>query len=305
MNIIFAGTSEFGIPSLEKLINKHRLLFVITNPDRPAGRDHKISFSPIKQWAQANQVPIFQPEKISGIEDEIKKAHPDLLLVASYGQIIPQNILKIPKLGSVNIHASLLPKYRGASPIRAAILNNEKKTGVSLILMDEKMDHGPIVATKQTEINKDEDYTQLSTKLTVLAAELCDEALSKFMAGQIKPISQNHKFATFTKLIKTSDARINWGKPSEEIARGIRAFSQSPGAWTTLDGKIVKIYEAEPFMPTPILLPGKIFKHKNGLAVKALDAGLQIKTIQPAGGRKMSGIDFTNGIKDVAKKYFI
>lgn len=306
MKFIFAGTTEFGIPTLEKLTSSgNELLFVITQPDKPTGRKQELTAPPIKKWAQQNNVRVLQPENISQLHDEIALPKPDVMLVAAYGQIIPKEILILPVHGSVNIHGSILPKYRGASPIQAAILNGDKSTGITLIKMDEKMDHGPIIATKQTEIGPTETYPDLYKKLSLLAADLVSEILPKFVRNEISVSEQEHDKATFTKLLKKEDARIDWTKPAIQIVNQIRALNPEPGTWTTLDGKSVKISEVKLLPEVRIELPGKLYATPNGLAVKAGDQSILLLKLQPEGKNSMSGRDFQNGLKNLEGKHFV
>jgi methionyl-tRNA formyltransferase len=300
--IIFAGTTEFGIPILEKLKKDYELVLIITQPDRPAGRNQSLTPPPIKVWAQKNNIKIIQPEKILDSKFEIQDLKPDLLLVAAYGQIIPKEILDIPTFKSINVHGSLLPKYRGASPIQAAIMNQDEKTGITLIQMDEKMDHGPMIARSETPLGK-ESFSDLYVKLSLLASDLVIKTLPEWFLGKIKPLEQIHEKATFTKLIPRSDAKINWSSPAGSVDAQIRALNPEPGTWTTFDGKIIKILKASIVHDVKIELPGKIHSHQGLLAVKCLDASLIIDEIQPEGKTVMTGKDFLNGLKSGSKLF--
>ncbi len=302
--IIFAGTTEFGIPTLEKLKNQYELILIITQPDKPAGRKQIVTPPPIKVWAQKNNIPVDQPEKLSTIAPQLSTLSPDLLLVAAYGQIISKEILDIPKFGSINIHGSLLPKYRGASPIQAAILNGDKETGITLIRMDKEMDHGQIIAKEVLRLAGNETYPKLYEQLSLVAADLTIKTLPGWFSGQIKSAEQIHSLATYTKLLNRDDGKLDWTKSAKEIDQKIRALNPEPGTWTTLDGKIFKILSAEPVSESKIELPGKIY-HRNGeLAVKCLDGTIMVKQLQPEGKNPMSGTDFLNGLK-TANKLFI
>jgi methionyl-tRNA formyltransferase len=305
MRFIFAGTTEFGIPTLEKLMKQHELLFVITQPDKPTGRKQELTAPPIKLWAQKNDVRILQPQNIADLHDEIELPKPDILLVAAYGHIIPKEILEIPNFGSINIHGSILPKYRGASPLQAALINGDKSTGITLLKMDEKMDHGPVLATKEAAIDPNDTFGTLYTKLSLLASELASEILPQYVMGTVEPKEQNHDKATFTKLLTKEDARIDWTIPAREIQNKIRGLNPEPGTWTTLEGKTVKILEAQILPETKIELPGKLYSTPQGLAVKASDQSLLLAKIQPEGGKLMSGKDFLNGLRNLEAKHFI
>jgi len=250
MKIIFIGTPEFGAIILEKLVeNRYKPILVITAPDKPVGRGQILTPPPVKITTQKYKIPILQPEKIlpptkNLVGGEILNLKPDLIIVAAYGQILPKEILDIPKKGSLNVHPSLLPKYRGASPIQYAILNGEKKTGVTIILMDEKMDHGPILNQRVLEIEEDETSTTLHRKLANLGASLLMETIPKWVRGMIKSHPQDDAQATYTKILTREDGRINWKKPAADLEREIRAFDYWPGSftfWEKRDGTLLRI----------------------------------------------------------------
>ncbi|OGE80187.1 MAG: methionyl-tRNA formyltransferase [Candidatus Doudnabacteria bacterium RIFCSPHIGHO2_01_FULL_45_18] len=303
MKIIFVGTTVFGIPTLEKLKADHQLVLVITQPDMPTGRKRVLTPPPIKVWSHKNNIPLSQPVKILDCQEEITKNNPDLILVAAYGQIIPKAILDIPKFGSINIHGSLLPKYRGASPIQAAILNGDGETGITLILMDEQMDHGPIIAKEVIRLSGDETYPVLYAKLSQLSATFVPKLLSDWFDGKMKPAEQIHAQATFTKLLSRSDAKLDWTQPAKKIDQKIRALNPEPGTWTTLDGKTVKILSCKLLTESKIELPGKIYPHLGQLAVKCLDGSIIVTQIQPEGGSIMTGGDLLNGLKSGSRLF--
>lgn len=303
--IVFIGTTEFGIPTLEKLKKDYELVLVITQPDKPAGRNKTLTSPPVKIWAEKNKIPIEQPEKISNLKSIIYNLKSDLAVVAAYGQIIPKEILDLPRLGSINIHGSLLPKYRGASPIQSAILNGDVNTGITLIQMDEKMDHGPILGIQPIILSDNETFPALYKKLSLVAADLVSETLPKLFVGQIQPREQNHTTATFCKQMSFVDAKIDWAKPASEIDRMVRALNPEPGTWTKLNNKVIKILEVELNNEHKIELPGKLYILNGQLAVKCLDGSLVIKKIKPDGKNEMSGKDFLNGLKTLSDKIFI
>jgi len=302
MRIVFIGTTEFGIPTLDKLKGHYDLALVVTQPDKPVGRKQVLTPPPVKLWAHKLNIPVLQPTKIIEALDQIKELVPDLIIVAAYGQIIPKEVLEVPKFGSVNIHGSLLPKYRGASPIQTAILNGDTKTGITLIKMDEKMDHGPIYTKKTVDIDADDDYPKLYKKLALHAAELVVETLPKIFEG-LQPAEQIHDHATFTKLLDRKDGKIDWTKSAKEVNQKIKALNPEPGTWTTLDGKIIKILKASLLNESKIELPGKIYSQLGQLAVKTLEGSLLIDQIQPEGKSVMSGKDFLNGLKSGSKLF--
>jgi len=277
--IIFFGTPEFGKIILEGLIkNNYKPILVVTNPDKPTGRKQLLNPPPVKLVAQKYNLSLLQPEKIKSCKLEIEKLKPDLIILAAYGKIIPKEILKIPKYGCLNVHPSLLPKYRGPSPIQATILNGDIETGVTIILMDEKIDHGPIVSVSKFKIqNSKFNYQELSKKLAHIGVKLLVKTIPKWIAGKIKAKPQKEKMASYTKIIKKENGQIDWSKSNQEIERQIRAFYPWPGAFTFLkknDKKImIKILEAE------------ISK----------DNKLIIKKVQPEGKKPMNFEDFKRG----------
>ncbi|MFH1392873.1 MAG: methionyl-tRNA formyltransferase [Patescibacteria group bacterium] len=268
MKIVFMGTPEFSVTILEALLDSnYEIVAVITNPDAPVGRKQILTPSPVKILAEKNKIPVIQPEKM---RDNI-----DLAIVAAYGKIIPKNILDVPRFGTINVHPSFLPKYRGASPIQNAILNGDKKTGVTIMKLDEEMDHGPILANSELLIANSDTYESLSQKLAIAGAELLIKTIPDYVSGKIKPVEQKHSEATYTKIIKKEDGKINWSKSASETERMIRAFYPWPTAWTIWDGKILKILEA---------------KIRNG--------SLEIKKLQLEGGKILPIKEFLNGHKD-------
>ncbi len=271
--IIFIGTSSFAITTLEELIeNGYEILAVITAPDKPVGRKQELTPSPIKEIALKYNLLTFQPEKISEVEKEISQLKPDLIITSSYGQIIPKNILDIPKKESLNLHPSLLPKYRGPSPIQTAILNGEKVTGITIIKMDEKMDHGPIIAQQETNINPDDTYESLEDKLSEEITKLLIEILPRYFKNKIQPEIQDESRATYTKILTRDDGKIDLKENAEEIERKVRAFSPWPGTWTEINNQRVKI-----------------------LKVKIKNNFLSLELIQPAGKKPMTGEEFFRG----------
>ncbi len=252
VKLIFLGNPEFALPSLEKLIKEnYQIVGVITSPDKPIGRKQILTPPPVKVLAEKNNLSVYQPKDKNELLEIIKKLNPDLAIVVAYGMIFPKEVLDIPKYGFINIHPSLLPKYRGAAPIQAAILNGDEKTGVSLFLIDEKIDHGAIIANSEFRIKNSEwNYEILSKKLAEFGADLLIEILPKYINGEITPLPQDDLQAAYTKKIKTEDAFIDLEKDNPiEMERKIRALNPEPGTWTinspTGGGKRMKILEAE------------------------------------------------------------
>ena len=261
MKLIFFGTSDFSKPVFEAL--------------------KKGDYLPI----------LWDLEK--GFDD-FKKLNPDICIVAAYGKIIPKGWLEIPKYGFLNVHPSLLPKYRGASPIQAAILNGDKETGTTIISMDEKVDHGPILAVQKLRI-KNENYKELENKLAELGAEILIEILPQWVKGEIKPKEQNHSEATYTKKFSWPDGKIDWSKSSQAINRQIRALNPEPGTWTTWGGKILKILEAEPLESKMTAESGKVISIENQIIAKCGQDALLLKKVQLEGKKPVQIQDFVRG----------
>jgi methionyl-tRNA formyltransferase len=297
MNIIFMGTPDFAVPSLKALINSnYNVVGVVCQPDRPSGRGRKLTSPPVRILAEANSIPVLQPEKIRTDEffEEIKSFKPDLICVTAYGKIIPPNILELPKYGCVNVHASLLPKYRGAAPINWAIINGEKTTGITTMLMDEGMDTGDILLKKEIEIGEDDTSIELSEKLSVIGAELLIKTIEKGQNDEIEPIKQNDSEATSAPIIKKDLGRIDWSKSSEEIRNLIRGTQPWPGAFTSYNGKNFKIYKAS--VNSQKGDPGKVLASDEGkLVIGAGKNSLEINELQIEGGKRLNISDFLRG----------
>lgn len=298
LNILFFGTSQFAVPILQKLLDKKKYrLIIITQPDKPAGRKQSLTPSPIKKLAVDNDLLLLQPDNLTVHNLELPTTDFDLIVTASYGKIIPGKILDIPKFGALNVHPSLLPKYRGPSPIQNAILHGDKETGVTIMLMDEKMDHGPIIAQEKI-FSLDSDYLDLHDKLAHIGGELLIRTIPLWIKKEIMAVPQNEMEATYTKIIKKEDGKVNWQKTAQEIIRQIKAFNPWPGCWSLLNGKRVKIitatlsdYENKNYNP------GQIIKLQNKKMAVACGQGfLEIPELQMEGKKPMSGEEFLNGL---------
>lgn len=246
MNLIFIGTPEFGAIILEGMVkNKYKPILVVTSPDKPVGRKQILTPPPVKEVALKYKIPLLQPEKIQEAKDEIKKLDPDIIIVAASGYFLPKEILEIPKYGCLNIHPSLLPQYRGPSPVQFTILNGDKKTGVTIMLIDERMDHGPIINQRTLEINNKETKESLTEKLADLGTNLMLETIPQWIKGKMKPEPQDETKAVYSKILTKMDGEINWQKKAEELEREVRAYFPWPGSYTTWKekrgGKLIKI----------------------------------------------------------------
>lgn len=290
LKIIFMGTPGFGAIILEGLIkNNYKPALVITAPDKPVGRKQILTPPLVKIIAQKYKIPVEQPKKVLNYKLQATRMKPDLIIIAAYGEIIPKEILEIPKHGCLNVHPSLLPKYRGPSPIQAVILNGDKETGTTIILIDEKMDHGPIIANRQLPISDPKITTdELSKELAALSIDLLVEIIPKWINGEIKARPQDESKATYTKIIKKEDGKINWKKSAIEIERQIRAFYPWPGTFTFWKGKRIKILKAEASKTAP----------ENNLAIKCGKDYLIIKKLQPEGKKPIEINDFLRGHPD-------
>ncbi len=304
--IVFAGTPEFAVPFLEKLASDadFEIVGIITQPDKPAGRKQTLTPPPIKELAIKHGFKIFQPETLKDnleLADELKTLGADIMVVVAYGLIIPQVILDIFPRGNINVHPSLLPRHRGASPVQAAILAGDDVSGVTIMLMDERMDHGPILAQEQIALTGEETNESLHQKMAEIGRELLLDTTKKYLAGKIAPQAQDDNMATFCRPIKREDARIDWQKTAEEISRQIRAYYPWPGTWAELSGRRIKI-----FPPVRIISdrkePGMIFESSGQLAVGAGNGSIIVGAVQLEGKNKTNGQDFLRGYREAVDK---
>ena len=306
-NLIFVGTPDFGLLSLKKIKeNKNfNIVAVITQPDKRMGRKMKKTSPPIKIEAKKYNIPIFQPDKIIEIEKELKELKPDIIVVIAYGQIIPEKILILPKYYSINVHASLLPKYRGASCIQAPLLNGDSETGITIMKMEKGLDTGPILKQDKIQIKKDETAESLHDKLSKLSSDILSDTLIKYIEGKIKPEKQSKENSSYVKILKKEDGKINWNKEAIEIERMIRALNPWPGTYTKIEEKnlILKILEVknEPLKINKYK-PGFFFLEKNKLFVQCGKNSLAIKKLQLSGKKAMKAEDFLKGNKNIIIK---
>jgi len=302
------GTPDFSTPILEALIKAgYQVVGVVTQPDRPVGRKRILTPTPVKQKALAYEIPVFQPEKIKEDYQQIFEWQPDLIITAAFGQIIPKVLLDFPKLGCLNVHASLLPKYRGGAPIHKAIMNGEKETGVTIMYMDVKMDTGDMISQVVVPIEEEDHTGSLFEKLSVAGAQLLIETLPGLIAGDIKRIPQNHDEATFAWNIKREDERINWNQTASEIYNHIRGLHPWPVAFTTLDEVSVKIWWATVVEKQYEAEPGTIVAiEKDGIVVCCKDqTGLKLTDVQFSGKKRMNIANLLNGTHpiEIGKKF--
>jgi len=297
--IVFFGTPSFALLPLETLIQgSDEVVAVVTQPDREKGRRRKMVASPVKEVALQKGLSILQPEKAKEVsfQEELKGFGADLFVVAAYGQILPKTVLSLPKYGAINIHASLLPKYRGSAPIAWAILNGEKKTGITTMLMDEGMDTGDILLQSEIPIHEDETTETLQGRLASLGAQLLSETLEKMKKGEIHPTPQDHSKATYAPMLRKEDGQIDWKKGAEEIDRQVRGFHPWPGAYTEWQGQILKIYKGEVRKGKAAGKAGTVlWAGTDFIEIETGKDSYLLKEVQLEGKRRMSTRDFLAG----------
>ena len=302
MTIVFMGTAELSCASLERLAHdgRFRIAAVVTQPDKPKGRELKLQPSVVKVLAQKFKLPVLQPAKARDEKfiSELRTLGPDLIVVVAYGQILPQAILDLPKAGCINVHTSLLPKYRGASPIQSALLNGESETGVTIMKMDAGLDTGPILAQRPLPILPEDNSQTLHDRLAALGADLLAETVPDFVAGKIAPRPQPSEGASYAAKIKKEDGKIDWTLPAQKILDRMRAFTPWPGVFTVVQIGLkplqLKIWKAEIVQYSGAA--GKILEaNKNGIVVACGNDALRISELQLEGGRRMSAQEFLAG----------
>ena len=298
--LIFMGTPQFAVPTLEALIHKgHEILAVVTQPDRPKGRGRKQVPSPVKELAVTHQIRVLQPHKVSDDHfcGQIREMKPDMAIVVAFGQILKKNLLTIPGWGVINIHASLLPKYRGAAPIQWAILNSESKTGLTVMRMDEGLDTGPILYQREVPILEDETAGQLHDRLSELAGEVIIEALTDMAKTRVEEIPQDDSLASYASKIERRDSLVDWKQPATKISCLIRALDPRPGAYTLLEGKQIKLFSSTVVDRSGLDgVPGRVVRHtKEAIHVDTGQGMIGIREIQYPGKKRLSIPDFLRG----------
>lgn len=293
--IVFMGTPEFAVPALEKLIAHHEVIGVVTQPDRPAGRNRQLQASPVKQTAVEHGIPVFQPEKLRRAEaiETLRQWQVDAYVVAAFGQILPQAVLDIPAYGSINIHASLLPRWRGAAPIQAAIRAGDAETGITIMKMDAGLDTGPMLSWRAIPITADETGQSLHDKLSQLGGDLLIETLPGYFDGSIQPQAQDDTRATFAPRIEKEEGRIRWSEPAAVIERTVRAFTPWPGTFTTWNDKLLKVTGAD--VAAGHVAPGKVTLLDGRLAIGTGDGLLLPVRLKLEGRSAVSAADFQRG----------
>ena len=302
MNIVFMGTPDFAVESLSKIYeNGHNILAVVSQPDRPAGRNMKLMPTPVKEYAESKNLKVYQSEKIrkdTELIETLKSLKPDVIVVVAFGQILSKEILDIPKYGSINVHGSLLPKYRGAAPIQWSIINGDKVTGITTMYMDVGMDTGDMIQKLEVKIDDDDTYGTLYEKMKVAGGKLIIETLEKVADGIVTRTKQPDDFS-MAPMIEKNMGNIDWNISSEKIRNLIRGLNPMPGAYTNVENQKMKIWRAEltDIEKTEDIMPGTVIEAncKDGLLISTLDGILNIVEIQMPNSKKMLAKDYFNG----------
>jgi methionyl-tRNA formyltransferase len=300
MRIIFMGSPDFAIPSLDALQKSdHDVCAVVTQPDRPAGRGRKLRQSAVKKLAKSYHLPIIQPDTLrdESLFAEFNELKADLIVVAAYGQILPQRLLELPRYGCINVHASLLPRWRGAAPVQAAILEGDDDTGITIMKMDAGLDTGPILQQRSTPIEESETGGELEKRLAVLGGELLFDTIPAYVSGDVKPIEQDDSLATYAPMLKKKDGQIYFRQTAGRLARQVRAFEPWPSSFFFWDNLRIVVRAAHPH-PHDSGTIGEVGKIDGLPAISTGSGSLILERIQPAGKREMSSVDFLNGSPD-------
>lgn len=298
------GSPEFALPTLKKLVEHYSVVGVVTQPDRPAGRGREMKPPPVKILAESMGLPVTQPPRLRTSEalEQLRAWAPDLIVVAAFGQILRQEVLDLPPHGCINVHASLLPRWRGASPINAAILHGDKQTGVTIMRMDASLDTGPILSQRAIPIEPDDTAASLGEKLARLGADLLIETLPPYLKGELQPQPQDDSLATYAPMLKKEDGWLDFRRPVEELVRQVRAYHPWPGAfYDGWSGGHLKVLRARSIPEAALQLkPGERAIYQGLPAVRAADGLLVLEEVQPAGKKGMSGKTFLLGARNWA-----
>ena len=301
--IVFMGTPEFAVPSLQVLLDRgENIVCVVTQPDRPRGRGRKIMPPPIKELALQASIPVLQPDTVKGAEflSELQQFAPDIITLTAFGNILPGRIINLPPLGTINVHGSLLPKYRGAAPIQWALINGEKETGVTIMQMDEGIDTGDILLQEKVAISTDDTAGSLSIKLALLGAKALGKALDLLRAGKLQPAKQDETKASIAPLLRKEMGLIDWSQTAQQISCLIRGLDPWPTTYTTLSGKRLRLFSPREIdrdlCKTAFAVPGTVCRaERDGLLITTGKGCLLIREIQAEGSRRMSVAAFISG----------
>jgi len=303
VNVVFMGSPEFSVPSLLELNKFFDVVGVITQPDRPSGRGKKLTPPPVKILADQLKLPVIQPQKLKEPEtiSQLEKWSPDVIIVAAYNQILRKEVLELPPFGCFNIHASLLPRWRGAAPIQAAILHGDKETGITIMKMDAGLDTGPIVSQEKIPIHEYDTAESLSHKLAEVGSKLVTKTLQAYIQEEITLSNQDDQFATYAPMLKKEDGVLDFTKPAAKLTNQIRAFFPWPGSFTYWQGKLLKVIRAYAIIPgdeEPIKEPGTHIEYENYPAIWTTSGLLVLEELQLAGKNAVLGDAFLHGIHD-------
>ena len=294
-NVVFMGTPDFAVPVLEMLIEKTNVVMVVTQPDKVVGRKKELVYSPVKKVAMEHKIPVFQPIKIRHDYEELKRLDIDLIVTCAYGQIIPKEVLEMPKHGCVNVHASILPKYRGSAPIEYAIMNGDSETGVTIMYMDEGMDTGDIISISKLPIEANDTGGTIHDKLSLLGRDTLEKVLEDIFNGNVKRIKQGSDY-TLAPKIKREDEHIDFYMEGEKIINKIRAFNPSPLANIVIDDKEIKVFDAK-FVKKDVNKVREIIEiDKDKLGISCIDGIIYLSTVKPMGKNIMDIKSFLNGL---------
>jgi methionyl-tRNA formyltransferase len=299
MRIVFMGTPDFAVPTLETLLkSEHEVVGVVTQPDKPRGRSGKLVPSPVKETALQGQIPVFQPERVKeeSFFPVLEELHPDVIVVVAFGQILPKRILELPKYGCMNVHASLLPKLRGAAPIQWSVIDGDKESGVTIQQMDEGLDTGDILLVEKYTLDEKETGGSLFDKLSLLGGPLILQALTLAEQGKLSPVPQNHEEHTYAKMLTKAMGEISFEQSAVVIERLIRGLNPWPSAYTHLDNKLLKIWDADVVESQGDFVPGQVSSvQKNSFTVRTGQGDLQIHSLQLEGKKRMDAESFLRG----------
>lgn len=297
--IVFMGTPDFALPSLNALHSAHEVLAVVTQPDRPAGRQKRLRQSPAKQAALAAGIPVLQPKRLRepASVEALRALEADLFVVVAFGQILPQAVLDLPRYGTINLHASLLPRWRGAAPIQAAIRAGDAESGVTIMLLDAGLDTGPLLAQRRIALSYDENGQSIHDALSIIGAELLLHTLPLYLSGECKPTAQDDSVATYAPQLKKADGEIDWSLPAAEIDRLVRAFKPWPGTFTHWADKELKIVSGR--TGAGAAAPGEVIEARGTIAI-GTGAGLYLPAVLQIAGKKQQPVsNFVNGYGEI------
>jgi methionyl-tRNA formyltransferase len=298
MRTVFMGSPPFAVPSLEALSGRYQVVGVITQPDQPAGRGRSLKPSAIKSWSLEHGLPTAQPKSLKSQDalNQLRAWKPELIVVAAFGQILPPQVLELPKWGCLNVHASLLPRWRGAAPVQAAILHGDAETGVTIMKMERGLDTGPVLSQQRTPILSDETGGQLTARLSILGSELLLDTIPEYIVGNINPTDQDHTKATSAPMLKKEDGLLDFYKPAEALERQVRAFEPWPGSFFLWSSRRIVIRKAH-VIPGDYDHPGQVIPLDKFSAVTTAAGFLVLDIVQPAGRKQMSAEAFVRGAK--------